>query len=242
MKVALITGALIWMGRSHAEVFIKEGAVVYIADINDIEGLETAKQLGNQAHYVHLNVTDEDDWKKAMTIIQEESGKLDILVNNAGVSIFNSLTDMSKEQYMKIIEINQLSVFLGMKYALQLLEKGTDASIVNVSSIEGMRGSSGGHGYVGSKFAVRGMMKAAALELASHNIRVNSVHPGGVETPMVLEAKGEQKQAIEAFKETIPMKRMAKSEEISRLVLFLASNDASYSTGGEFVADGGILA
>lgn len=241
-KVALITGASLGMGRSHAELFIKEGAIVYIADINDKEGLETTKQLGERAHYIHLNVTDENDWIKAMAIIQEKSGKLDILVNNAGISIFNSLTDMSKEQYMQIVEINQLSVFLGMKYALPLLEKGTDASIVNVSSIEGMRGSAGGHGYVGSKFAVRGMTKAAALELASRNIRVNSVHPGGVETPMVLEAKGEQKRAIDAFKETIPMKRMAKSEEISRLVLFLASNDASYSTGGEFIADGGILA
>lgn len=241
-KVALITGASMGMGRSHAELFIKEGAIVYIADINDKEGLETDKQLGDRAHYVHLNVTDEDDWMNAMASIQEKYGKLDILVNNAGVSIFNSLADMSKEQYMKIIEINQLSAFLGMKYALPLLEKWTDVSIVNVSSIERMRGSAGGHGYVGSKFAVRGMTKAAALELASRNIRVNSVHPGGVETPMVLEAQGEQKRAIEAFKEVIPMKRMAKAEEISRLVVFLASNGASYSTGGEFIADGGILA
>lgn len=241
-KVALITGASMGMGKEHAEKFINEGATVYLADINDEKGLASAKELGGKAHFVHLDVTNEEDWQNAIETIKENEGVLDILVNNAGISVFLPLSTMTKEQYMKSIEINQLSVFLGMKCALPLLEKSEAASIINISSIEGFHGSSGGYAYVSSKFAVRGLTRSAALEFATKNIRVNSVHPGAVETPMVLEATGAQKEAIEQFKNTIPMKRMAKPEEISKLVLFLASDDSSYSTGAEFIVDGGSLA
>lgn len=241
-KVALITGASMGMGKGHAETFIAEGATVYLADINDEKGLATATELGDKAHFVHLDVTNEKDWQNAMDTIESKDGVLDILVNNAGISVFLPLSAMTKDQYMKSIEINQLSVFLGMKYALPLLEKSKAASIINISSIEGFHGSVGGYAYVSSKFAVRGLTRSAALELAGKNIRVNSVHPGAVETPMVLEATGAQKEAIEQFKTTIPMKRMAKPAEVSKLVLFLASDDSSYSTGAEFIVDGGTLA
>ncbi|WP_374286410.1 SDR family NAD(P)-dependent oxidoreductase [Lactococcus sp.] len=241
-KVALITGASMGMGKGHAETFIAEGATVYLADINDEKGLATATELGDKAHFVHLDVTNEEDWQNAMDTIESKDGVLDILVNNAGISVFLPLSAMTKDQYMKSIEINQLSVFLGMKYALPLLEKSKAASIINISSIEGFHGSVGGYAYVSSKFAVRGLTRSAALELAGKNIRVNSVHPGAVETPMVLEATGAQKEAIEQFKTTIPMKRMAKPAEVSKLVLFLASDDSSYSTGAEFIVDGGNLA
>jgi 3alpha(or 20beta)-hydroxysteroid dehydrogenase len=241
-KVALITGASMGMGKTHAEAFIKEGATVYIADINEEKGRETAEQLGDRAHFISLDVTDETQWETTINTIKEEQGVLDILVNNAGISFFKPLSETSKDEYMKVISINQVSVFLGMKAASSLLEKSKSASIINISSIEGFEGSIGSYAYVSSKFAVRGLTKCAALELADKNIRVNSVHPGGVETPMVTNATGETKKAIEAFKETIPMKRMAKPEEISKLVLFLASEDSSYSTGSEFIVDGGILA
>ncbi|ALS00364.1 3-alpha-hydroxysteroid dehydrogenase [Enterococcus silesiacus] len=241
-KIALITGASMGMGKEHASLFIKEGATVYIADINDAKGQETADDLGDKAHFIHLDVTNEDQWQAAIEQIAKESGSLDVLVNNAGISMFNSLINTSQEEFMKTIEINQLSVFLGMKASVPLMEKSDAASIINISSIEGFEGSIGGYGYVSSKFAVRGLTKCAALEFADKNIRVNSVHPGGVVTPMVTEATGEQKAAIEQFQQTIPMKRMAEPKEISKLVLFLASDDSSYSTGSEFIADGGILA
>lgn len=241
-KITLITGASMGMGKSHAETFIKEGATVYLADINSDKGEEAARELGDRAHFVKLDVTNEDDWKKVIDYIEEQSGKLDVLVNNAGISVFKPLVDMTAEDYMRTININQLSVFLGMKYSMPLLEKSNGASIINISSIEGMKGSSGGYGYVSSKFAVRGLTKSAALEFADKNIRVNSVHPGAVETPMVLEATGAQKKNIDMFIQTIPMKRMAQAKEVSKMVLFLASDDSSYSTGSEFIIDGGTLA
>ncbi|WP_348920204.1 glucose 1-dehydrogenase [Enterococcus rotai] len=241
-KTALVTGASMGMGKEHAALFIKEGANVYIADIDDIRGQETAGDLGENAHFIHLDVTKEDQWQTAIEQIAKEQGVLDILVNNAGISVFNSLENTTQAEFMKTIEINQLSVFLGMKASVVLMEKSPSASIINISSIEGFEGSIGGYGYVSSKFAVRGLTKCAALEFADKNIRVNSVHPGGVITPMVTQATGEQKAAIEQFQQTIPMKRMADPKEISNLVLFLASDDSSYSTGSEFIADGGILA
>lgn len=230
------------MGKEHAALFIKEGAIVYIADIDDTSGKETAATLGDNAQFVHLDVTNEDQWQKAIEQITKEQGVLDILVNKAGISVFNSLENTTQEEFMRTIEINQLSVFLGMKTSIALMEKSHSASIINISSIEGFEGSVGGYGYVSSKFAVRGLTKCAALEFADKHIRVNSVHPGGVITPMVTQATGEQKAAIEQFQQTIPMKRMADPKEISNLFLFLASEDSSYSTGSEFIADGGILA
>ncbi|WP_429950928.1 glucose 1-dehydrogenase [Enterococcus sp. AZ101] len=241
-KIALITGASMGMGKEHATLFSKEGATVYIADIDDEKGSKTAAALGDKAHFLHLDVTKEEQWQAAIEQIEKEKGVLDILVNNAGISVFNELINTSQEEFMRTIEINQLSVFLGMKTAVSLMEKSRSASIIDISSIEGFEGSIGGYGYVSSKFAVRGLTKCAALEFADKNIRVNSVHPGGVITPMVTQATGEQKKAIEQFEQTIPMKRMAEPKEISKLVLFLASDDSSYSTGSEFIADGGILA
>ncbi|WP_249921827.1 3alpha(or 20beta)-hydroxysteroid dehydrogenase [Enterococcus sp. 7F3_DIV0205] len=241
-KIALVTGASMGMGKEHAALFIKEGAIVYIADIDDSSGKEATADLGENAHFVHLDVTKEEQWQAVIEQISKEQGVLDILVNNAGISVFKSLENTSQDDFMRTIEINQLSVFLGMKTSIGLMKKSQSASIINISSIEGFEGSIGGYGYVSSKFAVRGLTKCAALEFADRNIRVNSVHPGGVITPMVTQATGEQKAAIEQFQQTIPMKRMANPQEISKLVLFLASDDSSYSTGSEFIADGGILA
>lgn len=195
-KIALITGASMGMGKEHATLFSKEGATVYIADIDDEKGSKTAAALGDKAHFLHLDVTKEEQWQAAIEQIEKEKGVLDILVNNAGISVFNELINTSQEEFMRTIEINQLSVFLGMKTAVSLMEKSRSASIIDISSIEGFEGSIGGYGYVSSKFAVRGLTKCAALEFADKNIRVNSVHPGGVITPMVTQATGEQKKLL----------------------------------------------
>ena len=165
-------------------------------------------------------------------------GPINVLVNNAGITMAKSLLETSLEDYRRILEINQVSVFLGMKAVTPSMKKTENGSIINISSINGLVG--GAIGYTDSKFAVRGMTKAAALELANYGIRVNSVHPGIIATPMIMQ--DDTKDAVEQFAKTIPLKRVAQPEEISGLILFLASDDSSYSTGSEFIADGGITA
>jgi len=237
-KVAIVTGAAQGMGASHARVFIREGARVVLTDLNEDKGQALALELGKNALFVKQNVTSESDWTEVVRATEEHFGPVDILVNNAGITMAKSLLDTSLEDYRRILDINQVSVFLGMKTVVPSMQKAGGGSIVNVSSINGLVG--GAIGYTDSKFAVRGMTKAAALECASFGIRVNSVHPGAIETPMIMQ--GDTKAAVEEFAKSIPLKRLAKSEEVSSLVLYLASDESSYSTGSEFVVDGGVTA
>lgn len=237
-KVAIVTGAAQGMGAAHARVFIREGARVVLTDLNEEKGQALASELGKNALFVKQNVTSETDWAEVVKATEEQFGPVDILVNNAGITMAKSLLDTSLEDYRRILDINQVSVFLGMKAVVPSMKKAGGGSIVNVSSINGLVG--GAIGYTDSKFAVRGMTKAAALECASFGIRVNSVHPGVIETPMIMQ--GDTKAAVEEFAKSIPLKRLAKSEEVSSLVLYLASDESSYSTGSEFVVDGGITA
>ncbi|WP_298448772.1 glucose 1-dehydrogenase [uncultured Marinobacter sp.] len=237
-KVAIVTGAAQGMGASHARVFIREGAKVVLTDLNEEKGQALAAELGENALFVKQNVTSESDWARVVSTTEERFGPVDVLVNNAGITMSKSLLDTSLEDYRRILDINQVSVFLGMKAVVPSMKKAGGGSIVNVSSINGLVG--GAIGYTDSKFAVRGMTKAAALEVASSGIRVNSVHPGVIETPMIMQ--GDTKAAVEEFAKHIPLKRLAKSEEVSSLILFLASDESSYSTGSEFVVDGGITA
>ncbi|WP_100638408.1 glucose 1-dehydrogenase [Marinobacter salexigens] len=237
-KVAVITGAAQGMGASHAQAFVNEGAKVVLTDLNEEKGQALASELGENALFVKQNVTSKADWAEVIKEAEEQFGPVDILVNNAGITMAKSLLDTSLEDYRRILEINQVSVFLGMKAVVPSMKKAGGGSIVNVSSINGLVG--GAIGYTDSKFAVRGMTKAAALECASYGIRVNSVHPGVIETPMIMQ--GDTKAAVEEFAKHIPLKRLAKSEEVSSLVLYLASDEASYSTGSEFVVDGGVTA
>ena len=173
-----------------------------------------------------------------VTETENAFGPVHILVNNAGISIASSIAQMTVEQYRKIVDINQVSVFLGMKAILPSMQKAENGSIVNISSMNGLVG--GAIGYTDTKFAVRGMTKAAALEFAHYGIRVNSIHSSIIETPMVTE--GDTVEQIREFAKHIPLKRMAQAEEVSNLVLFLASEESSYSTGSEFVIDGGLTA
>jgi len=237
-KVAIITGAAQGMGASHARKFIEEGAKVVLTDLNKEKGDALSAELGENALFVSQNVTSAEDWEKVVLEAEKAFGKVDVLVNNAGITMAKSILQMTEEEYRRIVEINQVSVFLGMKTVVPAMQKAGGGSIVNISSMNGL--VAGAIGYTDTKFAVRGMTKAAAIECANYGIRVNSVHPGVIATPMVVQE--DTKAAVEAFSKQIPLKRVAEPEEVSNLVLYLAPDESSYSTGAEFVIDGGMTA
>jgi 3alpha(or 20beta)-hydroxysteroid dehydrogenase len=243
-KVALVSGAARGMGQAEAGLFTREGARVMLADVLDEEGAQVAHAIGDAARFQHLDVTSEAGWAAAVAATLAAFGRLDVLVNNAGIVIPSLLRDLSLENYQRVIDVNQTGVFLGMRAVIPAMEAAGGGSIVNVSSIDGLIGMDLVFAYVASKFAVRGMTKTAALELAPLGIRVNSLHPGFVHTRMgnpngdpaargLLDRYGARR---------IPLGRPAEPEEIARLALFLASDESSYCTGSEFVADGGFTA
>lgn len=235
-KVAVVTGGASGIGEATVRKFVAEGAKVVIGDLNKERGQALAEELGEAAIFVAIDVTKASDWEEVKKQALEAFGTVDVLVNNAGISVAQSLLTMTEEQYRKILEINQVSVFLGMqKIAPIMIEKGA-GSIINTSSINGLK--AGAIGYTDSKFAVRGMTKAASAELAPQGVRVNSIHPGIIETPMTME--GDAVEQIKAYTNFVPMKRMAQAEEVANLMLYLASDESSYSTGSEFIVDGGL--
>ena len=237
-KVAIVTGAAQGMGATHAKLFIEEGAKVILTDLNEEKGNALAAELGGNAIFIKHNVANEADWAAVIQKAEEAFGPVNILVNNAGISMNKGLMDFTLDEYRRIVDINQVSVFLGMKAVVPSMKKAGNGSIVNISSMNGL--VAGAIGYTDTKFAVRGMTKAAALNLAHMGIRVNSVHPGVIATPMIMQE--DSKAAIEEFAKQIPLKRVSQPEEVSQLVVFLASDESSYSTGAEFVVDGGITA
>lgn len=238
-KVAVITGGAGGMGRTHSKRFIEEGAKVVVADLDSSDGKEFSEELGESALFIELDVTDEDSWKNLVKQTEENFGPIDILVNNAGIVASKSFRDTSYEEYQETIRINQDGVFLGLKHIYPSMKKTDSGSIINISSINGIVGSKANSAYVASKFAVRGLTKAAAAEYADDNIRVNSVHPGVIRTPMT--DQEDVQKLIQPIIERTPMKRLAEPEEITELVLYLASDASSFSTAAEFVADGGLI-
>ncbi|MCD9625618.1 glucose 1-dehydrogenase [Rhabdothermincola salaria] len=237
-KVALITGAARGQGEAEARLFAAEGAQVVLADVLDAEGEAVAADIGERARYVHLDVSQEDDWAAAIAAT-EEVGPLSVLVNNAAILRFTSIADTTLEEYLQVIMVNQVGTFLGMRSAIEPMTRSGGGSIVNISSIDGIGSKNSLVAYSSSKGAIRSMTKTAALELGQHRIRVNSVHPGGVFTPM----NGDiSKKMLDAAHSQLALQRSAMPEEIAAMVLFLASDEASYCTGGEFVVDGGWLA
>ncbi len=242
-KVALITGGARGMGKSHVRHFVEQGARVVFGDVLDEQGSAVAAKLGRQhCRYLHHDVTSESDWAAAVGAAADEFGRLDVLVNNAGVLKFASIADMPLADFRAILEVNAIGCWLGMKAVIGPMTAAGGGSIVNISSIEGFTGAAGLSAYSASKFAVRGMTKAAASELGHLGIRVNSVHPGGVLTRMAIDAAGTYDRLDgDAFLKSMPIARFGDPVEISRLVAYLASDDSSYSTGSEFIADGGIL-
>jgi 3alpha(or 20beta)-hydroxysteroid dehydrogenase len=242
-KVALITGGARGMGKSHVRHFVAEGAKVVFGDVLDAEGAAVADQLGGEVcRYLHHDVTSEADWAAAVDAAVTSFGRLDILVNNAGVLSHAPIVDMPLDEFRRVLDVNLVGSWLGIRSVVKPMTAAEGGSIVNVSSIEGFVGAAGLSAYSASKFGVRGLTKTAAQELGPYGIRVNSVHPGGVMTPMAMAAAQSFTKVDAAdFLNSLPIPRMAKPVEISRLVAFLASDESSYSTGGEFVADGGIL-
>lgn len=226
------------MGEVHAKKAIAEGAKVVITDINEEKGQKTSEALGEQALFIKHDVTKQEDWERVVDQVLKQWDKIDVLVNNAGITYNQSIEELSLEDYMKIVNINQVSVFLGIKTVSRVMKQQENGAIINISSMNGLVG--GAIGYTDTKFAVRGMTKAAASALSPFNIRVNSVHPGVIQTPML--EQEDVKEAVQRFEKSIPMRRIAQPEEVSNLVCFLASDEASYSTGSEFVIDGGITA
>ncbi|WP_327293517.1 MULTISPECIES: glucose 1-dehydrogenase [unclassified Streptomyces] len=238
-KVAIVTGGARGMGAAHARRFIREGASVVITDLLEDEGAVLATELGDKARFLAHDVTDAATWDRVVAAAEEAFGPVDILVNNAGIGHVTPLVEMSEAEYRKVIDINQVSVFLGMKAVVPSMRRAGGGSIVNISSLAGIIAASGGLAYSASKFAVRGMTKAGAIELAPDRIRVNSVHPGVIATPMTQGFGFEDDHPMILG---TPMHRAAQPEEVTSMVLYLASDESSFSTGAEFIVDGGFTA
>ncbi|MDB5400608.1 MAG: hypothetical protein JWQ55_2626 [Rhodopila sp.] len=235
-KIILISGGARGQGAAEARLFVAEGAKVVIGDVLEAEGQRLAAELGNAAVFVRQDVTRENDWAKATDAATILGGGLHGLVNNAGIYQPNTLMDTDTELFERHMRVNQLGCFLGMKAVVPLMEKSGGGSIVNISSVAGLRGSPGAIAYSATKWALRGMTKAAAVDLAPRKIRVNSIHPGPIDTEMLNVRTPEQNQRR---LQAVPMKRMGTAQEVANLVLFLLSEESGYITGAEVAIDGG---
>jgi 3alpha(or 20beta)-hydroxysteroid dehydrogenase len=241
-KVALITGAARGQGAAEARRFVAEGAKVAITDLLDEQGAALAEELGELAFYRHLDVTSEDDWTAAVAETVDRFGRLDVLVNNAGIGAVGTLDELPLEMHRKITNINFHGVYLGMRAVKAAMIASGGGAIVNISSIDGLVGVLGMTSYAGSKFAVTGMTRSAAIELGPHGIRVNSIHPGVINSPMVEDASAEVRAKLKRLMDKQPIQRMGEPHEIANLALFLASDESAYITGTGVVIDGGHLA
>ncbi|MBC7441047.1 MAG: SDR family oxidoreductase [Ramlibacter sp.] len=230
-KVALISGGARGMGAAHARLLAKEGAKVVIGDILDSEGAALATELGENARFIHLDVTRYEDWEAAVALAVTEFGGLDVLVNNAGIANWGPIADYTIEAWNAIIAINLTGPFLGIKAAVPEIIKSKAGSIINIASTAGIQGYEALPGYTATKFGLRGLTKAVALDLGQYNVRVNSVHPGVIKTSMT--------EGLDLAQNHVALHRAGEPEEVSNLILFLASDESSFSTGAEFIVDGG---
>jgi len=240
-KVALITGGARGQGAAEAQLFSDEGAAVVITDVLDRDGRQTASAIDN-CSYQHLDVTNEGEWQAVVHDIVESHNKIDVLINNAGIYTSRPMTELSVDEYRRVIEVNQVGVFLGMKTIAAPMTAAGAGSIINLSSIAGLRGGPGVIAYAASKWAVRGMTKVAARELGPFGIRVNSIHPGLIDTAMLQQVPDVEAGRLDRWIRQIPLGRVAEAVEVARLALFLASDDSAYSSGSEFLIDGGMTA
>jgi len=239
-KVALISGGARGMGEQEARLFAAEGASVVITDVLDDDGKQTAADIGAAATYHHHDVTRETDWTSVVDAVLAEHGQIDVLINNAGIFRFGATTTTTEDEYRQIIDVNQVGVFLGMKTVLPHMIERRSGSVINISSVAGLMGSPGMIAYGASKWAVRGMTKGAAKEVAAFGVRVNSIHPGIIDTPMGQQF--DEAGVMQIVLQQVPVGRQAEAVEVARLALYLASDDSIYSTGSEFVVDGGMTA
>ncbi|MFJ8282006.1 SDR family NAD(P)-dependent oxidoreductase [Streptomyces griseoviridis] len=245
-RVVLVTGAARGQGEQEARLFRAEGADIVVADVLDDQGRALAEEL--DALYVHLDVGEEDDWRAAVDTARERYGHLDGLVNNAGILRFNALVDTPLDEFMRVVRVNQVGCFLGIRTVAPALEDG--ATIVNTASYTAVTGMAAVGAYAATKHAILGLTRVAALELAHRRIRVNAVCPGAIDTAMSNPARldpdadpEEMGRALdELYRKLVPLGRVGRPEEVARLALFLTAEDSSYVTGQPFVIDGGWLA
>lgn len=242
-KIAIVTGAAQGMGEAHARRFVAEGAKVVITDINEAVGNALAADLGSNAMFAQLDVSNAKNWQQVVAEGESRFGPINILVNNAGIiGSVSNCADLDEGEYLRICAINQTGVFLGMKYVIPSMKRAGGGSIINISSISGIVAIYGtpNVAYAASKFAVRGLTKQAAIEFGGDNIRVNSVHPGYIRTQMMTEALTPDQIVVASA--SVPIKRVGEVADVSNLVVYLASEESGFTTGTEHVIDGGLTA
>jgi 3alpha(or 20beta)-hydroxysteroid dehydrogenase len=235
-KVAIITGGARGQGAAAAALFADEGATVVVADVLEEDGTKTAATCGGE--FERLDVTDPESWRGVVARTMDRCGHVDVLLNNAGILRAGTVETTTLEEYVQVVMVNQVGCFLGMKSVTPAMAASGGGSIVNTSSIAGLRGQPGVFAYGASKWAVHGMTRSAAIELAHHRIRVNSVHPGAIDTPMVREVAAPRTDRSSYF-DGLPVPRIGEADEVAKLLLYLASDDSAYVTGAQFVIDGG---
>ncbi|MEP7349594.1 MAG: glucose 1-dehydrogenase [Sphingorhabdus sp.] len=240
-KVVMITGAARGQGAAHARLLASEGARVVVCDIKDDEGQALATELGSDATYLSLDVGSDVSWQSAIAAVREQHGRLDALVNNAGIAIMAGLTETETTLFERTVRVNQLGTFLGIKFGAEMMMQTGSGSIVNISSMAGLKANPLFMAYTATKWAVRGLSKAAALELAPSNIRVNTVFPGIIDTPMLTEAVPGLDVAEFGSTQT-PLGRVGIPGDVASAVLFLVSDESSFITGAEISVDGGLTA
>ena len=238
-RTVIVTGGARGMGASHARGFVAEGANVVIADVLEQEGRTLADELGDHAIFSRLDVTSDADWAATVAAAEDAFGPVSVLVNNAGIVRFGPIAETEPAAWRQVIDINLTGTYLGIRAIVPSMRKAGGGAIVNISSAGGMMAYPNAAAYVASKWGVRGLTKTAALELGRDNIRVNSIHPGPVRTPMT--AGPDAAAAVAAEARRLAIARVAEPEEITQMVLFAASDEAGFSTGSEFIVDGGVL-
>ncbi len=240
-KRAIITGGAQGQGAAIARHFVREGAKVIVADVADDAGKALADELGDAAFFSHLDVSDLASWTAVVKDAEETlGGFVNVLVNNAGVLRFGEVDTMPESDLDLLINVNMKGTFFGMQAVSPAMKANRQGSIINCSSVEGLAGMASLTGYAGTKFAIRGMTKSAAIELGAHKVRVNSVHPGMIDTPMTQAQGGDA--AMQWGATRIPLERVGTPEDIAPLYVYLASDESGYTTGGEFAVDGGVTA
>ncbi|WP_262700706.1 MULTISPECIES: glucose 1-dehydrogenase [Streptomyces] len=237
-KTVIISGGARGMGASHARLFTERGARVVLMDRLVEEGKSLAAELGDAAVFVEADVTSSQDWKRVVERAEDTFGTVDVLVNNAGILMLHRLETATEADFRRTVEVNQIGVFLGMQAVVPTMRRAGRGSIVNIGSTAGLVGYPDCFAYAATKWAIRGMTKTAAAELAPYGIRVNAVHPGDVETPMTADIRA----GGELTTDGIPLGRFAVPREVSLAVLHLASNDSSYTTGADVAVDGAYTA